>query len=63
MRFERSCREATRLVLESQDRELSLADRLALEIHWRLCEKCTRFRDQTELMRQAMKRWREYRER
>jgi hypothetical protein len=62
MRFERSCREVTRLVLESQDHELSLADRLALEIHWRLCESCTRFRDQADLMRQAMKRWRKYRD-
>lgn len=62
MRFERSCREVTRLVLESQDRELSLADRLALQIHWRLCESCTRFRNQTDVMREAMKRWRGYRD-
>lgn len=59
MRFERSCREVTRLVLESQDRDLSLADRLALQIHWRLCERCVRFRQQSELMRRALKRWRE----
>ena len=62
MRFERSCREVTRLVLESQDRELSLADRLALQIHWRLCESCTRFRNQADVMREAMKRWRGYRD-
>ena len=62
MRFERSCREVTRLVLESQDRELPLADKLALQIHWRICDGCTKFRDQTELMREAMKRWRGYRD-
>ncbi len=62
MRFERSCREVTRLVLESQDRELPLADKLALQIHWRICDGCTKFRDQTELMREAMKRWRSYRD-
>jgi len=60
MRFQRSCREVTRLVLESQDRELALADKLALEIHWRICEGCSRFRQQTDLMREAMKRWRHY---
>jgi hypothetical protein len=62
MRFERSCREVTRLVLESQDRELPLADKLALQIHWRICDGCTKFKNQTELMREAMKRWRGYRD-
>ncbi len=62
MRFERSCREVTRLVLESQDRELPLADKLALQIHWRICDGCARFKGQTELMREAMKRWRGYRD-
>ena len=62
MRFERSCREVTRLVLESQDRELPLADKLALQIHWRICDGCTKFRSQAELMREAMKRWRSYRD-
>jgi hypothetical protein len=60
MRFQRSCKEVTRLVLESQDRELSLADRLALEIHWRVCEGCLRFKQQSDFMREAMKRWRQY---
>jgi hypothetical protein len=60
MRFQRSCREVTRLVLESQDRELSLADKLALEIHWRVCDGCVRFKRQTDFMRDAMKRWRNY---
>ncbi len=62
MRFERSCREVTRLVLESQDRDLPLADKLALQIHWRICDGCTKFKNQTELMREAMKRWRGYRD-
>lgn len=62
MRFERSCREVTRLVLESQDRELPLADKLALQIHWRICDGCAKFKNQTELMREAMKHWRGYRD-
>jgi hypothetical protein len=62
MIFSRSCREVTRLVLESEDRELALADRMALQIHWRICDGCTKFRDQARLMRQAMTRWRSYRD-
>jgi hypothetical protein len=60
MIFSRSCREVTRLVLESEDRELALADRMALQIHWRICDGCTKFRDQARLMREAMQRWRRY---
>jgi hypothetical protein len=60
MNFNRSCREVTRLVLESEDRELPLADRLALQIHWRICEGCSKFRDQAKMMREAMARWRRY---
>jgi hypothetical protein len=62
MIFSRSCREVTRLVLESEDRELALADRMALQIHWRICDGCTKFRDQARLMREAMTRWRRYRD-
>jgi hypothetical protein len=62
MIFSRSCREVTRLVLESEDRELALADRLALQIHWRICDGCSKFRDQARHMRQAMVRWRSYRD-
>jgi len=62
MNFNRSCREVTRLVLESEERELPLADRLALQIHWRICEGCTKFRGQAKLMREAMARWRGYRD-
>lgn len=57
-----SCREATRLVLEGQDRELSTAERAVLQFHWGICAACRKFRDQTELMRQAMARWRGYRD-
>jgi hypothetical protein len=62
MDLKRSCREVTRLVLESEDHELALADRLALEMHWRICDACRKFRDQAQWMRQAMVRWRRYRD-
>jgi hypothetical protein len=53
-----SCREATRLMLQGQDRELAAAERAALQFHWGICAACQKFRDQAELMRQAMVRWR-----
>lgn len=57
-----SCREATRLVLEGQDRELTPAERTMLQFHWGICAACRTFRDQAELMRQALSRWRGYRD-
>ncbi|HEU5297761.1 MAG TPA: zf-HC2 domain-containing protein [Burkholderiaceae bacterium] len=62
MDLKRSCREVTRLVLESEDRELTATERLALEMHWRICDTCRKFREQARLMRHAMARWRRYRD-
>lgn len=62
MDLKRSCREVTRLVLESEDRELSATERLALQMHWGICAACRKFRDQAQLMRDAMARWRRYRD-
>jgi hypothetical protein len=60
MDLKRSCREVTRLVLESEDRELTATELLALEMHWRICDACRKFREQAQLMRGAMARWRRY---
>jgi hypothetical protein len=62
MKDKYSCREATRLVLEGQDRDLSPTERAALQFHWGICAACRKFRDQAELMREAMARWRGYRD-
>ena len=61
MDLKRSCREVTRLVLEREDRELTTTETLALQMHWRICDACRKFRDQAQWMRQAMSRWRGYR--
>ncbi len=61
MKVRRSCKEVTRLVLESEDRELSLIEKASLQFHWMACTNCVRFRDQAALMREAVKRWRQYR--
>ena len=56
-----NCRQATRLMLQEQDRELTSAERTALQFHLGICAACRKFRNQAEVMRQAMARWRAYR--
>ncbi len=57
-----SCREATRLVLQSEDRRLGLTERLALRLHWGICTACLNFRRQQSAMRSMLDRWRAYRD-
>jgi len=62
MKMMRTCQDVTRLVLESQDRPLRVGEALAMRLHWLACDGCRRFRDQQRLMRQALDRWRAYRD-
>ena len=55
-----SCREATHILLQGEDRGLPLAERLSLRLHQRICSNCRRFARQVGLMRQASARWRHY---
>ena len=48
-----SCREATRLLSEAQDRKLVLPEKLQLEIHLALCKGCRNFRKQMSFLREA----------
>jgi len=57
-----SCREATRLRLEGEERPLGPVERLSLRAHLAICTACTRFESQVSLMRGAMKQWRGYRD-
>jgi predicted anti-sigma-YlaC factor YlaD len=57
-----NCRQATRLMLQEQDRELTPAERAALQLHLGICAACRKFRNQAEIMREAMARWRGYRD-
>jgi len=52
-----SCREASRLISESRDRDLALGERVTLRIHLGLCTACTRFTKQLDFLREAMKRY------
>ena len=49
-------------MLESEDRRLGPLDRLTLRLHWMACSACSRFRDQSRVMRVALDNWRHYRD-
>ena len=53
-----SCKEATRLLSQAQDRPLSVAERVKLRLHLAVCVACTRFSRQLALMRAALARYR-----
>jgi hypothetical protein len=58
--FPRNCREVTRLVLERENRSLTLVERIAVRFHLGICLMCTRFTGQVRLMNRAMAQWRQY---
>ncbi len=60
--FYRNCREVTRLVLERENRALTLVERVAVRFHLGICLVCTRFTGQVRLMNQAMAQWKNYAE-
>jgi len=62
MKLNRTCRDVTRLVLEGEDRRLSLGERLSVRVHMLICKGCPLFVQQVTLMRSAMGRWRQYAE-
>ena len=49
-----TCKEASRLISEGLDRQLSFSDRAALKLHLTLCVACTRLKSQFEFMRRAL---------
>jgi hypothetical protein len=49
-----TCREASRLLSEGLDRELTLRQRISLRLHLTLCDACTRVKAQFEFMRRAL---------
>ena len=58
--FKRTCKEVSALLIAREDRDLPLADRLALRVHMAMCQACPRFERQVLTMRNAMKNWRQY---
>ena len=60
MPFQRTCKEATALVIAREDRVLSWRDRLELRLHMAICAACPTFERQVLTMHNAMKQWRNY---
>jgi hypothetical protein len=57
-----TCRQAVRLMLEDEDHEIGMDDRIALQVHVRICFACARFVGQLNFMRRATKAWRKHSE-
>jgi hypothetical protein len=49
-----SCREASRLISEKLDRDLSVPERATLRVHLAICVACTRLTRQFEFLRRAV---------
>ena len=52
-----SCKEASELLSQAQDRPLTLAEKFALYVHLPLCEACRNFRKQLGVIRAAVRRY------
>ena len=53
-----SCREASELLSQMQDRPLSRRERIRPRFHLAICDACTRFSRQLAFMREAMRTYR-----
>jgi len=51
-----SCKHVTELVSQSQDRELTVQERVALKLHMAVCAGCRNFESQLGLIRRAFQR-------
>lgn len=52
-----SCKQATELMSQEQDRPLSLAERLGLRVHVWICTGCANYRRQMDVLRAACRRF------
>jgi anti-sigma factor RsiW len=50
-----SCKEATRLMSQAEDRELSAAERAALKVHLGICKACRVAAEQMQHLRRALR--------
>jgi len=51
----RSCKEVSRLVSEGLDRDLAFGERVALRVHFLMCNGCRNFEAQMMRLREAMR--------
>ena len=53
MKLNLTCKEASRLLSDGQDRDLGVAERATLRVHLALCVACMRVSRQFEFLRRA----------
>jgi hypothetical protein len=58
MILRRTCKEVTALLVAREDRELPVAERVALRLHLAACKACPVFERQLMTMRAGFNRWR-----
>jgi hypothetical protein len=58
----RTCKQVAALLVAREDRDLPMAERLALRLHLAACSACPVFERQLLTMRNALRRWRHYSE-
>jgi anti-sigma factor RsiW len=51
-----SCKEASRLMSQAEDRELSAGERAALQVHLGVCKACQVAAEQIQNLRRALRR-------
>jgi hypothetical protein len=61
MRFSlfNSCQQSQKLIFASEDRDLSLLERGALRSHLWICKNCVSSRNNVNLLREQLQRWRQ----
>ncbi len=52
-----SCREATRLLSQREDRKLTLGERAALRLHLAICRGCRAVSEQIPFLRRALRKY------
>ncbi|KAF0166063.1 MAG: hypothetical protein FD157_682 [Rhodocyclaceae bacterium] len=52
-----SCRQATALMSQEQDRQLALSERIGLRLHVWICAGCSNYRRQLGVLREACRRF------
>ncbi len=51
-----TCKDASRLISEGQERDLNLAERWGLRVHLWMCANCRRFERQIGFLRKSLRR-------
>jgi hypothetical protein len=54
-----TCKEASHLLSQGEDRRLALGERIRLRVHLLICDACANFSRQVETLRRAVRALRE----